>query len=93
VERGDGAHARPLLERALTLVGETPDDDPLNLADVRATLARALLLPGGDEARARSLAAAAAAAYEDRGRGAERRLREMRELATASTPSALNGRH
>jgi tetratricopeptide (TPR) repeat protein len=80
LRRGDGARARPPLERALALAREARDGDPLNAADARASLASALALPGGDVGRARALAAEAASAYAARGRGAERRLASMREL-------------
>ncbi len=87
IRRGVGPRARPLLERVLRIVDEAKDGDPLDDADARAALARALALPGGDAARARTLAAEAMAAYTTRGREAERCLAQMRalELALAVT--------
>ena len=62
IRRGDGARARPPLERALAIALEPREADPMNAADARAALASALALPGGDVGRARTLAAEAASA-------------------------------
>ena len=63
--RGEADVAVPLIERALAIL-EAKKTRPLDLADVRWLLARALVQSGGDRERALSLAADAQAAYRER---------------------------
>ncbi len=75
VALGRPREALPLLERALLL--RAKDADPVDLAETRFALARALVATHGDAARARSLAEAAATAYAQTGEGYPRQRAEI----------------
>jgi hypothetical protein len=72
---GSAGEALPLLERALLL--RAKDADPVDVAETRFALARALVATGGDLKRARGLAEAAAAAYAATGEGYPRQRAEI----------------
>ena len=76
VALGRAGEALPLLERALRL--RSKDADPVELAETRFALAKALRALGRDRTRARTLAEQAAVAYTEAG---PRGVRQRTEIA------------
>jgi tetratricopeptide (TPR) repeat protein/predicted Ser/Thr protein kinase len=73
---GQPDRAVPLLERALA-IRHAVKGDPIDLAEVNFSMARALVASGGDKKRARALAEEARAAYAAGGEDSRRDLAEV----------------
>jgi serine/threonine-protein kinase len=82
---GRAGQAIPVAE-AVVGARDVKDAAPMELAEARYLLARALWDGGGDRARARELASAARTAYAGRGRGSQHELADVDAWLAAHPP-------